>query len=324
LGQATYCVPISRLLLACLLLAVGLAQAPAANRAAPPKRVRPPQWTPKTLELFHPDARQKLVGPRPAWGAAPVVAADDPAAESAEPAASPGPAQKSDWSKVIAADVLENEIKGSLGPLEVALSSSADFKGGGFKEVRERFSLLAALFAVIAEYDGDVRWQKQAVAARDRFARAGFNAKVASDAVFQEARARLDDLETLLQGGNVAAAPAGDSDWTELADRPALMVRMERAENQTLRPAASSAAEFRRLRDKVRQEAQVLAALARLIRGEGYEYADDETYLKYAEALERQAHELAEAAEKDDYRNARKAAADAHKSCDECHADYRS
>jgi hypothetical protein len=289
-----------------------------------PKRVRPPQWSQKTLDVFFPDAQQKLVGPRPNWSMAETAPAETPTTGHANPQLSPSAGKKAMWSKLIAADVLENEVKGTLGPLEVALGSPASFKGGGFNEVRERFGLLAALFAVIAEYDGDVRWQRHATAARDGFARAGVHAKVASDAVFQEARARLEDLESLLQGSNVAAAPAGESDWTELADRPALMLWMERAESQTLRPAASSEAEFRRLRDKARQQAQVLAALARLIRGEGYEFAADETYVKYAEALERHAHDLAEAAEQDQYKAARKAAADTRKACDDCHADYRS
>lgn len=303
---------------------LSLSVALAADRAAPPKRVRPPKWSQKTLDVFHADARTKLSGTRPAWGAAEAQPAetapnpDSPAPTTAGPAG-----ERIEWSKLIAADVLENEVKSSLGPLEVALGSAADFKGGGFQDVRQRFCVLAAIFAMIADYDGEVRWKRQAAAARDTFARAGANAKVASDAVFQEARARLEDLESLLQGGNVAAAPKGDEDWTAMADRPALMVRMERAESQILRPAASSEAEFKRLRDKVRQEAQVLAALARLIRGEGYEYADDEAYLKHAAELEQHAHDIAEAAENDRYKSARKAAADAHKACDECHANYR-
>jgi len=298
----------------------------AADKAAKPKRVRPPQWSQKTIDVFFPDARQKLVGPKPSWRVSePGSAEPEPsqtASTPAEPTTTPAPA--SNWSKLIAADVLENEVKSSVGPLEVSLGSPSDFKGGGFKEVRERLSVLAAMFSIIADYDGDVRWQRQAKNARETFARAGLNAKVASDGVLQESRARLEDLEALLQGGNVAAASAGDSDWSELTDRPSLMARMERGETQFLRPAAASPAEFKRLRDKVRQEAQVLAALARLIRGEAYEYADDATYLKYAEALEQQAHEMAVAAEKDQYQEARKAAAAARKTCDECHSEYRS
>ena len=306
-------------------IALGSARG-AADKAAKPRRVRPPVWSQKTLDVFFPDARQKLVGPRPSWQVAEPgsaeVAADQSAAAPTAPTKTPAPS--SDWSKLIAADVLENEVKSSVGPLEVALGSPSDFKGGGFKEVRERLSVLAAVFSIIANYDGDVRWQRQAKSARETFARAGLNAKVASDGVLQEARARLDDLEALLQGGNVASATAGDSDGSELADRPSLMLRMERGETQFLRPAAANPAEFKRLRDKVRQEAQVLAALARLIRGEFYEYADDPAYLKYAEALERQAHEMAVAAEKDRYQDARKAAAAARKTCDECHSEYRS
>jgi hypothetical protein len=225
---------------------------------------------------------------------------------------------------VIAAETLENEVKAALPPLEAALQSPTAFKSGGFKQVRQRLGVLAAMLAIIADYDGEVRWKRQAPAARAGFARAGLNAKVASDAVYQEARRRLEDLKTLLQGGSLAAAAPGSDDWSELSDRPSLMARMELAEAENIRPAVASAGEFGRRRDKLRQEAEVVAALARLIRGEGYDDADDEAYVRYAEALERQAVEAAGAAQRQEYEAARKAVGQLRQSCDDCHADYRS
>jgi hypothetical protein len=300
-----------------LATAACVAQALDAREPSRPQRVGPPKWTRKTLDLFFPDARQKLVGPRPDWGRTPAAEAPLPEARPSEPGRGPG------WSQVIAAETLEGEVKAALAPLEAALQSPTAFKGGGFKQVRQHFSVLAAMFAVIADYDGEVRWKRQALAARDRFARAGLNAKVASDAVYQEARRRLEDLKTLLQGGNLTGTNPPTADWSGQSDRPSLMARMEQAETEALRPALASAAEFGRRRDKLRQEAQVLAALARLIRGEGHEDADDEQYARFAEALERLATETAAAAGRQDYEAARKAAGGLHQSCDACHAEYR-
>ena len=62
------------------------------------------------------------------------------------------------------------------------------------------FSVLAALFAVAAEYDGDVRWKDAAAALRDVFARAGHNCKVGTDQTFQEATQRKQDLADLISG----------------------------------------------------------------------------------------------------------------------------
>ena len=54
---------------------------------------------------------------------------------------------------------------------------------------RDNFSLLAVLFAVIGQYDGEVRWQKDAANLRTLFGRAGFNCKVGTDNSFSEAKA---------------------------------------------------------------------------------------------------------------------------------------
>ena len=85
--------------------------------------------------------------------------------------------------------------------------------------------LLAALFAVTADYDGQARWQDVAPGLRQEFARAGRNTKVGTDATYNEATARKRDLDELIRGSR-PEVPAAEktAKWGEVADRPPLRI----------------------------------------------------------------------------------------------------
>jgi hypothetical protein len=133
--------------------------------------VPPPKWSADDLNAFFPDARMKLVGARPDYQKAQALKASNTTggANSAQAKSAGG------WSKLIDAETIETEIK-RVGPsLAKATRSPSEFKGGGYKECRREFSLLAMLFGITAEYDGDIRWQDASPTLRDLFSRAGHN-----------------------------------------------------------------------------------------------------------------------------------------------------
>ncbi len=134
--------------------------------AAPPTK-----WDSRVNDVFFPDARAVLVGPRPpaltasVTGTAQKIAGASPSSNSAG-GMDTGTAT---WSKLISADTLQDEVK-SLAPLLADdVKTQQGFLGGGYKKSRRTLSLLAAAFAIVNEYDGDVRWKNQA--ARARFVR---------------------------------------------------------------------------------------------------------------------------------------------------------
>src|SRR5262245_2480971 len=65
----------ARSLLAIVAIALLSCAALAATKKSgpPPKRARPPKWSPDVLDAFFPDARAKLVGERPAYEKATAV-----------------------------------------------------------------------------------------------------------------------------------------------------------------------------------------------------------------------------------------------------------
>ena len=282
------------------------------------ERARPPEWTSDVQETFFDDARTTLEGPRPNY---------KHTSSQASPLQQAGSdnTSTSRWSHLISPSTLETEIKRLSTSLDAAVTTPSTFKSVGFKPPRRDFSELAVLLAVIAQYDGDVRWKDVAAAMRDQFARAGFNAKVGTDATYREAVDRKQELAALVRGErpSLPKAEATVDDWSQVSDRPPLMQRLETAHDERITKWLTDAAAFRRNRESIRHEAEIVALLAEVIHREAYEYWDDETFAEYATELRDAARDTAKAAEADDLNAARDAAARATGACTNCHSGYR-
>ena len=121
-----------------------------------------------------------------------------------------------------------------------------------------------------------MRWQKEAASLRDLFGRAGFNCKVGTDNSFNEAKLRSQDLSGPDSRQHARSSQRQrDFTWPEIANRPPLMKRMERSLRERLGPWTSGKGDFTKNRDAIIHEAECLLVLARVIKSEGYEYADD-------------------------------------------------
>jgi hypothetical protein len=295
------------------------APASAVELPSKPKRARPPKWSADVLDAFFEDAREKLEGPRPNYEAsaerrrAIITTPEDEAISTGKT-----------WSKLIDAETIETEIKRSARMVETDVTTPSEFKGGKYQDCRRHFSVLAMLFAIAAEHDDDVRWQDVAALLRDVFARAGYNSKVGTDATYREAQQRKADLAELIGGARPPQRQAQrQADWSQVADRPPLMQRMNIAHEERLTKWLASEREFREHRDEVRHEAQLVAAIADVIGREGFDYWDDEQYAQYARELRQAATNVAAAAQQNDFTKAREATSRMTKACADCHEGYR-
>jgi hypothetical protein len=286
-----------------------------------PKRARPPKWTSDVLDVFFVDAREKLAGQRPNYGAHIETA---PNANQTLPADRDPSASGAKWSHLIGSETLETEIKRLAQAVARDVTTPSDFKGGKYQDCRRHFSTLAMLFAVAAEYDVDVRWQDAAAGLRELFARAGFNCKVGTDQTYREAIQRMADLAELVAGSRPRLQPANRvADWSQVADRPPLMQRMNIAHEERLTKWLANEQQFAARRDEARHEAQLIAVVAEVIRREGFDYWDDEQYAAYANELRQAASDVAAAADSDSYEQAREAGARITRACTSCHEGYR-
>jgi len=80
------------------------------------------------------------------------------------------------WADVISADALESEIKSSINLVGRHVSSKSQWNKG-HRKVRVIYTVLALSFGVIAQYDGEVRFKKEAATLRDLLARSAANSK---------------------------------------------------------------------------------------------------------------------------------------------------
>jgi cytochrome c556 len=307
----------------CVVLGVAMAAAlgPTAFAA---KRARPPEWSPDVLDAFFADAREKLEGPRPDYELRGTTTGEPASAGGGLSDAKSAPTIFA-WSKLIDADTLESEVKRLSQSLDAAVTTPSEFKGGGYKLARRDFSVLAVLFAVTGQYDGQARWQDDAAGFREVLSRAGYNAKVGTDQTYREASERKQNLTDLVRGSRpqVPNAEVAVADWAQVADRQPLMQRINIAHEERLTKWLADAATFRRNRDDVHHEAQIIAMLAEVIHREGFEFWDDETFAEYAEKLRQAASDVAAAAAADNYNQARDAVNRATNACADCHDGYR-
>jgi hypothetical protein len=290
--------------------------------AAPPvNRARPPKFPKSALDVFFPDANKELVGPRPTARQPSLVTPPPASAPSGAPALSTSD-QK--WSKLISPEALEDEIKAQQMRLSDAVSSPERFKAGEFQNARVHLAILTALFAIDAEHDQGVRWQREAPAVRDALARTASAASVGSGEVHVEAQARARDIEGLIRGNPSALpAPSQTWDWSKFSQRAGLMKRLEQAQQKGLAGVGARGSNLARKADEWSREAQLIAALAEVIGREEQDASEAKAYREHADAMRSGALGLRAAIEQKSAEQMRTSLMEINKACDNCHAVFR-
>jgi cytochrome c556 len=315
-----------RIFVALLLIPLSAAFVFAQTKASKPaKRAALPKPSKLKSDTFYADAfKEGLVGERPADLSKPVVAATG--AATSAPAVGSSAAAGSGWSSMISATTIEDTIKSLKLQVDKNVTTLSDFKGKGHKLARRDYSLLAMLFGIAAEYEGEVRWKKDAAPARDAFARSAANFKVATDQAFAEAKARKEELNELVGGSSPFAGKSAEAkaQWSQVANRAPLMQYLESAWEPRLKPALSDKAQFAANADKIIREAELFAAIGEVLAKEGMADADAAEYKEFCDKLRDGAKEIIQSVKQKNYDQASKASSTIGKACAECHENYRS
>ncbi|MCL4205455.1 MAG: cytochrome c [Pirellulaceae bacterium] len=293
------------------------------------KRVRPPEFDPReTAGIFFSDVfRDAVQGSRPTSpGVAPAFAPGGMPAVPTSPGApaTPVPAPGSGWSQWIAASSLEDEIKAIKLQVDRAVTTPNQFRSGDYNHCRRHFSVLAMLFGIIEEFDGDVRWKSSSAAMRQAFARAAANCKTGSDQAYNEAKLRKLDLEDAIGGGSVNL-PEGKprENWAGVCDRAPLMQRLEIALQEQLQPKTANQGDFRSNVEELLREAQMISAIGRVLKQDGMMDAGDDDYDQWCDSMSTAAKSLIEAIKSNEYDRAVTAVGQIGQSCSGCHELYR-
>ena len=294
-----------------------------AQHRKPAKRAKLPTFqASQTSRFFFDDVLAQLEGERPANPNARAVGA---VAGMPDAAASDAAGESYAWSKIISASTVEDEVKKLKNSTNINVTTPTAFAGKGHKEIRRDFSMLAMIFAVINEYDGDVRWKKDAAAARDVFARTASNAKAGGNInVYNESKKRKDDLMDLTNGSALAYEPEEQvNNWESIVDRSPLMRRLTIGAEEHLSVWTSNKDEFSDNMEEILHEAEIVAAIGEVLTREGMEDGDDEDYAVFAKQMTRGALDVVAAVKLNDADQARKATGEIAKACAGCHENYR-
>jgi hypothetical protein len=226
------------------------------------------------------------------------------------------------WSSLIKAEVLEVQVKHVHQNLQKLVTTPSQFNSA-IGQVRDQFGILSVWFAIVSEYDGDIRWKKYARTASQSFTEAIAKARTANRVAFDYSKQRLDDLGELIRGGAIAVNDErkGPLDWTQVASRSPIMIRLDDAFQNVLRPAVANADALAANEVEFASAANVVAALGRVLVQKGMDDADDEQYFSIAAAMSETALKIAEPKLQLDAATAAVKAIE--QSCNNCHADWR-
>ena len=309
---------------ACLLL-IPAAWVAAQKPKGSVKRAQPPKFD-KSDPFFANAFEGGLSGPRPADLGKAMVASVGPAASNPAAGSSGGSSSGGGgWSALISNTSLEDEIKAQKNGAEKNISTPTDFTSNGYKYVRREFSVVAMIFAVIAEYDGEVKWKKESLSMREVFGRTASNAKVGTTGVYNEAKQRKQELTDLLGGQAVELKNDVDPkpNWSQVCHRTPLMQRLDTSRDAKIKAWTASKGDFTANLEALEREAQIFAVIGEVLAKEGMESADDKEYVAFSKMLKQGGSDLAKACKDKDQDAASKAASMIANSCEKCHEAYR-
>jgi hypothetical protein len=311
-----------------VLPAIALAQTKAPKvykRAQPPKFTKP--------DPFYADAfKEALVGDRPAnLGSPASIARSANEGPIQGRSASEGPGGDSTiqssagWSRLISATTIEDAIKSLKLQIDKQITTASDF-AKNHNVARRDYTVVATLFAIAGQYDGDVRWKKDAPAARDVFARSAANFKVGTAQAYAEAKERKAELNELLSGSSPFGGKEAEAkpDWGKVAGRAPLMQYLESAWEPKLKASLADKGQFTAASDKILREAELFAAIGEVLAQEGMEDADAEEYRAFCHQLRDGAKQIIDAVKLKNYDQAAAGSTTIGKACTECHENYRS
>lgn len=306
---------------------LGVATVQAQRKPRPAPRAAKPTFNEREVSrIFFDDVfADALEGERPAnLSAGPMIAAGGPSGAAIAGAEAPG-GYSGDWKSFLPSSVIEDELKAIKLKVDADVTTPSKWNGGGYEECRRHFSIAAAMFGIITEYDGDVRWKTEAAYLRDVFARSAANAKVGTPQSYNEARIRKQDLTDLVGGATIAVtgAPEPKTDWGATVDRAPIMQRIDMGQQETLNAAVASEAAFKANKEELLHEAAMFAALAQILKQETMTDGTDETYVEYCNEMLTGSTMILDAIKLDSYDQANKGAVMINTSCSNCHDLYR-
>ena len=227
------------------------------------------------------------------------------------------------WSRLISAATLEDEVKSLQQDLSRDLTTVSRFRSDHTK-IQKSFEQLSLMFAVIREYDSEIRWKADAAVAQKSFETAAVGARSGDETGFASSKRSLEDLVQLVRGDRFPgkAIPAETLDWSDVVGHSAVMKRLQVLQDE-VKAGSSNEKEFAKQQPKLVHSAELIALMAETVQQAGMDYADDEEYAAYASQMRSAAGSAAKASRNNNYEKLSNGVNAVGQSCADCHGDFR-
>ncbi len=289
------------------------------------KRVRRPEFKQRDWDgiYFENLFRDGLVGPRPKKLTAEQLAAQNQPQNSNPDNQAGGSNSGAGWSQWISGTTIEDEVKSLQQQLAVDITTPGKFKTD-YDQVHHSFSMLSMLFAIIREYDDDVRWKKFAGEAQASFERAAANSRVGTIQAYESCKLRSQQLQDMVRGGNFSGTDKAPEslDWSQVVDHSPVMEQLESSYDK-LKKMTARESEFNGAIADVLHQAELIAAMSETIRQPAMEYGEEEGYLEFARQMRDAAATVAKGCRNNDFETASNAANLIGQTCTNCHEEWR-
>lgn len=247
-------------------------------------------------------------------------------AESVKPAAGKDAEAKggaTQWAAIISGEALANETKSIKNSLTPNLQDVGRYNSK-WKEVRVDASTLAVVAGVARDVPDAPSWKQNAKYIRDVSSHIAGESKANGEQYYRKAREAYDKLDALLSGSKPPGLEesAENIKFSEVANRPFLMKRMERGYNW-MKADINSEALFKKNSGRVAHEGAILSLLGKVIATPDYGDHDDPGYIESADAVSQSGRDIDEAVKKEDFKAYTEALDRSYKACSKCHEVFK-
>ncbi|MBX3443033.1 MAG: hypothetical protein KF774_11565 [Planctomyces sp.] len=262
------------------------------------------------------------VAPGPDAAVPPVTSVAPPIEPSAPVDAAPEDGDGAvDWGQIAAMAVIVDEVKQARVRLEKNLQKVADFNKNVAAIARDG-AVLAALSWIAAEHPEDVNWKSKAGSLRDLSYEIYMKAEGSGSRPFNATKTPFETLKGLLDGESPASeAPTGVT-LAEVADRGALMARVDESYN-SLKANVNTPARLKEESARAVHELAVMSLLMQAMGDESYDRADDPRYGEFIKRMVSQQQQASAAAEGDRFEDFSSLLSQMNLTCNECHQMFR-
>lgn len=266
----------------------------------PQERARPPKFDPAEVNrIFFDKLSDAITGQRPQIGQLPVGSANSQPASPQQRPSSSNDSSSAGWSRLIGSSSLEDEIKRIRLRFNQSVTTPSAFRGGGYREASRNLTILASLFAVVSEYDQEIRWQDDATTARDILARTARSSQSGTVQIYNEAKQRVADLQDLMSGAGLvspgvnrgAVEEGNENNWVVIANRTPLMTYAEEILG-SLSEWTSTPESSKENADQIIRNAELLSVLGTIFVKNGMDDADDSDYVALSQSMTLAATEI--------------------------------